>query len=125
MVQAESSPSESDGEVAAGAEAESARIVELLKERRGGKSLPFGDGQLAAVAEGMVRDSMSAAMLREDTLGDANMVDAVSPYFATAMGRDRLPPVQQAILRAWWLGAAHAAGGCWHLCKAVQDSSCK
>ena len=111
MVQAEFSPSESDGEVAAGAEAESARIVELLKERRGGKSLPFGDGQLAAVAEGMVRDSMSAAMLREDTLGDANMVDAVSPYFATAMGGDQLPPIQQAILRAWWLGVAQAAGG--------------
>jgi len=111
MVQAESSPSESDGEVAAGAEAESARIVELLKEKRGGESLPFGDGQLAAVAEEMVRDSLSAAMLRERTLAVANMVDAVSPYFAAAMGRDRLPPVQQAILRAWWLGAAQAAGG--------------
>ena len=39
------------------------------------------------------------------------MVDAVSPYFATAMDRDQLPPIQQAILRAWWLGAAQAAGG--------------
>ena len=100
MVQAESSPSEQDGEVAAGTEAESARIVELLKEKRGGESLPFGDGQLAAVAEEMARDSLSATMLRERFLGGANMVDAASQYFATAMGRDRLPPVQQAILRA-------------------------
>ena len=92
MVQAEFSPSESDGEVAAGAEAESARIVELLKERRGGKSLPFGDSQLAAVAEEMVSDGMSAAMLRENALGDASMVDAVSPYFASAMDRTSYRP---------------------------------
>ena len=111
MVQAESSPSEQDGEVAAGTEAESARIVELLKEKRGGESLPFGDGQLAAVAEEMARDSLSATMLRERFLGGANMVDAASQYFATAMGRDRLPPLQQASLQAWWLGAAQAAGG--------------
>ena len=110
MALAEVFPS-GDGEVAAGAEAESPRIVELLKERRGGKSLPFGDSQLAAVAEEMVSDGMSAAMLRENALGDASMVDAVSPYFATAMDRDQLPPIQQAILRAWWLGAAQAAGG--------------
>ena len=83
MALAEVFPS-GDGEVAAGAEAESPRIVELLKERRGGKSLPFGDSQLAAVAEEMVSDGMSAAMLRENALGDASMVDAVSPYFATA-----------------------------------------
>ena len=80
MALAEVFPS-GDGEVAAGAEAESPRIVELLKERRGGKSLPFGDSQLAAVAEEMVSDGMSAAMLRENALGDASMVDAVSPYF--------------------------------------------
>ena len=106
MALAEVFPS-GDGEVAAGAEAESPRIVELLKERRGGKSLPFGDSQLAAVAEEMVSDRMSAAMLRENALGDASMVDAVSPYFATAMDRDQLPPIQQAILRAWWLGCCH------------------
>ena len=70
MALAEVFPS-GDGEVAAGAEAESPRIVELLKERRGGKSLPFGDSQLAAVAEEMVSDMMSAAMLRENALGDA------------------------------------------------------
>ena len=63
MALAEVFPS-GDGEVAAGAEAESPRIVELLKERRGGKSLPFGDSQLAAVAEEMVSDRMSAATLR-------------------------------------------------------------
>ena len=56
MALAEVFPS-GDGEVAAGAEAESPRIVELLKERRGGKSLPFGDSQLAAVAEEMVSRS--------------------------------------------------------------------
>ena len=38
MALAEVSPS-GDGEVAAGAKAESARIVELLKEKRGGESL--------------------------------------------------------------------------------------
>ena len=70
MALAEVFPS-GDGEVAAGAEAESPRIVELLKERRGGKSLPFGDSQLAAVAEEIVSDMMSAAMLRENALGDA------------------------------------------------------
>ena len=70
MALAEVFPS-GDGEVAAGAEAESPRIVELLKERRGGKSLPFGYSQLAAVAEEMVSDGMSAAMLRENALGDA------------------------------------------------------
>ena len=70
MALAELSPS-GDGEVAAGAKAESPRIVELLKERRGGKSLPFGDSQLAAVAEEIVSDMMSAAMLRENALGDA------------------------------------------------------
>ena len=84
MVQAESSPSEQDGEVAAGTEAESARIVELLKEKRGGESLPFGDGQLAAVAEEMARDSLSATMLRERFLGGANMVDAASQYFTAS-----------------------------------------
>ena len=68
---------EPDGEVAAGTEAESARIVELLKEKRGGESLPFGDGQLAAVAEEMARDSLSATMLRERFLGGANMVEAL------------------------------------------------
>ena len=43
-------------------------------------------------------------------LGDASMVDVVSPYFARAMGRDTLPPILQANLRAWWLGAAQAGG---------------
>ena len=86
MALAEVFPS-GDGEVAAGAEAESARIVELLKERRGGKSLPFGDGQLDEVAEEMVRDGTDAATLQENVLGDASMVDAVSPYFASAMDR--------------------------------------
>ncbi|EOD41578.1 hypothetical protein EMIHUDRAFT_193947 [Emiliania huxleyi CCMP1516] len=84
-------------------------IVELLKAKRGGKSLPCGDDQLAVVAEAMVGDGTSAATLREN-IGDASMVDVVSPYFATAMGRDTLPPFPQAILRAWWLGAAQTGG---------------
>jgi len=65
--------------------------------------------QLAVVAEAMVGDGTSAATLREN-IGDASMVDVVSPYFATAMGRDTLPPFPQAILRAWWLGAAQTGG---------------
>ena len=111
MVLAEVSPS-GDGGVAAGAETEVARIFEILEAKRGGKSLvtPFGDEQLAVVAEAMVGDATSAANLQENMLGDASSVDVVSPYFARAIGRDTLPPILQYILRAWWLGAALAGG---------------
>ena len=111
MVLAEVSPS-GDGGVAAGAETEVARIFEILEAKRGGKSLvtAFGDEQLAVVAEAMVGDGTSAADLRENMLGDASMVDVFSPDFARAIGRDTLPPSRQAVLRAWWLGAAQAGG---------------
>ena len=111
MVLAEVSPS-GDGGVAAGAETEVARIFEILEAKRGGKSLvtAFGDEQLAVVAEAMVGDATSAAHLQENMLGDASIVDVLSPYFARAVGRDTLPPHLQATLRAWWLGAAQAGG---------------
>ena len=111
MVLAEVSPS-GDGGVAAGAETEVARIFEILEAKRGGKSLvtAFGDEQLAVVAEAMVGDATSAAHLQENMLGDASIVDVFSPYFARAIGRDTLPPILQAVLRAWWLGAAQAGG---------------
>ena len=93
--------------MAAGAETEVARIVELLKVKRGGKSLvlSFGDDQLAVVAEAMVGHGTSAAELRENMLGDASMVDAVSLYFARAVSMDTLPPMSQCVLRACVLRA--------------------
>ena len=90
---------EAEGGVAAGTEAEG--IIEVLKSERDGRRLPLKENEITASAE-LLAEYVTADEVRSN-LGEEDLFEEYADTFAEAGGKERLPPVQKALAKRWWM----------------------
>ena len=90
---------EAEGGVAAGTEAED--IIEVLKSERAGRHLPLKEDEITASAE-LLAEYVTADEVWSN-LGDEDLFKGYADTFAEASGKERLPPIQMALAKRWWM----------------------